>query len=116
MWWNKKKKLNYQRLRQFRIGDEITYQNGSSTYKHKIVNNDPETESLSIMIPYYSYTNIKVFKYSNEGFNDIRALNPDPQDDTDLKTFLNDIINNVGQPITDLQKDQANDLIKSYKL
>ena len=116
MWWNKRRKLKNERLRQFRPGDNITYMIGGSSTTNKVLNNDQETETLSIKVTYYSGSETKVYNYSDSRFDNIRALNPDPQDDTDLKTFLNDIINNVGNPITDLQKNQAKDLIKSYKL
>lgn len=114
MWWyNKKRKLNEERLSQFRPGDNINYEAGGTVITRFVVNNDPETKSLSIKN--YSGT-IAPFNYSDSRFNNIRALNPDPTDHSDLKGFLTTIIANVGQPITELQKGQAEDLIKSYKL
>lgn len=114
MWWyNKKRKLNEERLSQFRPGDRINYEVGASVITRFVVNNDPDTKSLSIK----GYSgDISAFNYSNSRFNNIRALNADPTDNSDLKGFLTTIIANVGQPITELQKGQAEDLIKSYKL
>lgn len=114
MWWyNKKRKLNEERLSQFRAGDAISYELCSNVVTRVVTNNDPETKSLSIK----GLNGEKMpFNYNDSRFNNIRALNPDPTDDTDLKSFLITIIANVGQPITESQKTQAEDLIKSYKL
>lgn len=114
MWWyNRKRKLNEERLSQFRPGDAIIYEVGSRVITRVVVNNDPETKSLSIKA---FNDEIMAFSYGDSRFKNIRALNPDPTDHSDLKTFLNEIIANVGNQITDLQKAQAKDLIKSYKL
>jgi len=116
MWFNKKRKLNEERLSQFRAGDEITYELLGSVITRTVVNNDPETKSLSV-----KNFNVNDFgkiplSYSDQRFKNIRALNADPTDDTDLKLFLNDIIESVGVRITEFQKKQAKDLLKSYKL
>jgi hypothetical protein len=118
MWFNKKRKLNEERLSQFRAGDEITYELLGSVITRTVVNNDPETKSLSV-----KYFNVNdndsgkiPLSYSDQRFKNIRALNADPTDDTDLKLFLNDIIESVGVRITEFQKKQAKDLLKSYKL
>jgi len=113
MWYNKKRKLNEKRLSLFKSGDSITYELGERVVTNIVLFNDPDTKSISIIN--YSGSSLP-FNYSNSRFNNIRALNPDPTDPGTLKDFLNTIIANVGQPITELQKDQAEDLIKSYKL
>ena len=112
----KKTRLKYQRLSQFKPGDFIKYElSTNNIYRSEVLVNDPETKMISLRIVYNSGTDTKVYSYDERRFDNVRGLNGDPGDYSDLKSFLTDIINHVGEPITELQHDQACDLLTLYR-